>query len=219
MEIRTYLGSLLRYWWIIVLTALVAGGVAYMVDRGQAPTYSTHVRVAMRPSSIVSDPRDIVNLVGEIGARNLTGTFAEAFTSQQVRTDAQKAAGLTADQADAYSVDASVLPDTTVIDVEASGPNPTLLVAYLQATITAAVDNTRDLFRVLDLVPLDQAAVPTTPSAPTPARDTALAAALGAAAGVLLALALDYLRENRREPETVRVPSGTGRRLTNLERG
>src|SRR4051812_28777451 len=50
MEIRTYLNSILRYWWLVLLL-LVAGGVgAALLDRTKTPTYSTEARIAVRPS-------------------------------------------------------------------------------------------------------------------------------------------------------------------------
>jgi uncharacterized protein involved in exopolysaccharide biosynthesis len=209
MEIRTYLSILLRYWWVILGLTCLGGVAAALYDRAQTPLYTTTVRVTMRPSGLVTEPRDVVNLIGEIGGRYLTGTFAQTFTSDQVKAEARKATNLSDQDAAAYNLDANVLPDSTVIELRGTGPNPTTLVNYLNATVAATVSNTKDLFRVVDLVPLDTPTVPDTPTSPTPARDVLGASGLAFGLGVLLALAIDYLRRQRpvvASPATAAVP-------------
>lgn len=206
MELRIYLKIVLRYWWVLLL-AINAGGIgAAVADHAQTPHYSTQMRVLMRPSGLLTDPRDLVNLVGQVGARAIAGTFAQAFTSGAVRQAARAKVGLSAAQAAAYTLDASLVPDSTVIAIQGSGPNPVMLVNYLNATTAATVDNTRDLFRVLDLEPLDTPPLPDTPSSPSPSRDVPGGAGLGLGLGILLALTFDYLRAPRRVVAPLATP-------------
>jgi uncharacterized protein involved in exopolysaccharide biosynthesis len=221
MELRTYLNSIFRYWWLVLLL-LVAGGVlAAGLDKVRQPIYSSSARVAVRPSPTQSDTRTIIDLVGQMGARYIAGTFAQTFTSAQVRDVAQKAVGLTAEDADDYPLQANVLPDTAVIDVEGTGPDPTVLVNYINATLEATVRDTGDLFRVMDLVPLEQARVPHTPDSPQPSRDIPAGAGLGLGVGIVLALLLDLIRGSRTSrsvarpvapPVEVEVPVGSRQR-------
>ncbi len=90
-----------------------------------------------------------------------------------------------------------MLPDTAVIQVNASGPDPVVLTNYVNGTITAAVSRAHNIFKVVDLVPMEQAQVPTAPSSPTPSRDIPLGVGVGFALGILLAIALDYLVGSR----------------------
>ena len=168
MELRTYLNSIFRYWWLVLLLLVVGGVLAAGLDRVKKPVYSSEARVAVRPSPTLSDTRTIIDLVGQMGARYIAGTYAQTFTSAQVRDVAQKAVGLSADDADDYALQANVLPDTAVIAVEGTGPDPTILVNYINATLEATVHDTGDLFRVMDLVPLEQAGVPHSPTPPNP---------------------------------------------------
>lgn len=194
MEIRTYLNSIMRYWWLVLLL-LVAGGVgAALLDRTKTPTYSTQARIAVRPSPALSDTRAIIDLIGQMGDRYIAGTYAQAVTSAQVQEAARKASGLSVDDADNYVLDSAVLPDTSVVQINATGPNPTILVNYLNASLQATVDDTRDLFRVMEVVPLEAARMPHTPITPTPSRDIPFGAALGLGLGIVLALIVDYLR-------------------------
>lgn len=194
MELRTYLMSILRYWWLVLLLLVAGGATSAVLDRVKQPVYSSEARVAVRPSPTLSDTRTIIDLVGQMGARYIAGTFAQTFTSAQVRDVAQKAVGLSADQADDYPLQANVLPDTSVISVEGTGPDPTILVNYINATLEATVHDTGDLFRVMDLVPLEQARVPHSPDSPQPSRDIPAGAGLGLGLGIVLALIIDYIR-------------------------
>ena len=63
-----------------------------------------------------------------------------------------------------------------------------MLVNYVNATLEGTVRDTTDLFRVIDLIPLEQARVPHTPDSPQPSRDIPAGAGLGLALGIVLAL-------------------------------
>jgi receptor protein-tyrosine kinase len=194
MEIRTYLRAILRYWWLVLLLMVAAGVATALLDRVRTPTYSTQARMALRPSTTLSDTRTIVDLVGQMSARNIPGTFAQAATSAQVLTAARQAAGISDADADDYTLEANVLPDTSVVQVTGTGPNPTTLVNYLNASLEATVNDSRALFQVLELVALEPARIPDTPIAPQPSRDIPLGVALGLGLGILLALLIDYAR-------------------------
>lgn len=197
MEVGTYLRIIARYWWVVLLVMLAAGGAAGLLDSVRARTYSTQARVAAGPASVITDERTIVDLMGQMGSRQIIGTLAQSFTSSEVQAAARKAAGLTDAEAGNYSLEANVLPDTSVIQVTGSGPNPDTLANYINATVAATVANAHNVYKVVDLRPLEQAHVPVNPSSPVPSRDIPLGVGLGFALGILLALALDYLFGSR----------------------
>ncbi|MDQ5823229.1 MAG: Wzz/FepE/Etk N-terminal domain-containing protein [Chloroflexota bacterium] len=197
MEVGTYLRIIARYWWVILLSMLAAGGGAALLDSVRTPQYSVQARVAVRPSAVLTNTLTIVDLVGQIGSRHVTGTLAQTFTSADVKAAAREAAGLTPDEAQVYDLEANVLPDSSVIAVSASGPDPQALALYLNATISNTVSKAHQYYSVIDLEPLEMASPPVEPTSPVPARDIPLGVALGLALGVLLAIALDYLVGSR----------------------
>lgn len=197
MEVGTYLRIVARYWWVILLVMLAAGGGAGLMDSIRARTYTAQARVAASPAKGLPDDRTIIDLMGQMGSRQIIGTLAQSFTSADVQSTARKAAGIPDADAGNYILEANVLPDTSVLLVTASGPNPSTLASYLNATVAAAVSNAHNVYKVVDLQPLEQARVPTTPSSPVPSRDIPLGVGLGFALGILLALALDYLLGSR----------------------
>lgn len=199
MEVISYLKILGRYWWVILLTTLVSAGVATAITTTRAKSYTVHARVVAQPSSVLSDTRTLVDMSGQVGTRTVMGTLAQVFTSADVRAEALKAAGMTETQALDYPIDASVLPDSSVIDVSASGRDPVLLTSYVNATVDSAVKQGSQVYRVIELSPLDLATLPKAPSSPVPARDIPVGAALGLVLGILLAFAIDYIRTPRRQ--------------------
>src|SRR4051812_8227397 len=192
MEIMTYLKIALRYWWVILLTMLVSTGVAAAVTMTKSKSYTAHSRVIAQPSTVLSDTRTLVDMSGQIGTKSVMGTLAQVFTSAEVRSEALQKVGMSQEQGLNYPVQANVLPDSSVIDVSATGRDPVLLANYVNATAEAAIKRGSAVFRVIDLTPLEQATVPQVPTSPVPTRDIPLGAGLGLVLGVLLAFATDY---------------------------
>jgi len=205
MEILTYLKIIGRYWWVILLTTLVTTGVAVVVTSTRSKSYSVHARVVAQPSSVLSDTRTLVDMSGQVGTRTVMGTLAQVFTSADVHAEALKAAGMSEAQALEYPLDANVLPDSSVIAVNASGRDPILLTNYVNATVDSAVIHGSQVYRVIELVPLERAAIPKAPSSPVPSRDIPIGAALGLVLGILLAFAIDYMRTPRRQEGEVQI--------------
>jgi capsular polysaccharide biosynthesis protein len=104
-----------------------------------------------------------------------------------------------------YPLDASVLPDSSVIEISATGRDPILLTNYVNATVDSAIKHGSQVYRVIDLLPLELATIPKAPSSPVPTRDIPVGAALGLVLGILLAFAIDYMRTPRRQESETQV--------------
>ncbi len=200
MEVLTYLKIIARYWWLILLATVVSTGIAAGLSLTRAKSYSTQALVVVRPATgVLTHTNDLVNMMSELGTRSVLGTFAQVLTSGDVQQTAQAAVGLNPTSALDYPLEANVLPDTTVIAVTGKGHDPKLLADYINATVAAAVANSTDMFQVLELHSLQSAAVALTPSSPNPSRDIPIGALLGLGLGIMLALALEYLKNPRRQ--------------------
>lgn len=200
MEVITYLKIIARYWWLILLAALVSTGVAAGLSLTRAKSYNSQALVVVRPATgVLTKTNDLVNMMSELGTRSVLGTFAQVLTSAGVQQTAQTAVGMNAATALDYPLQANVLPDTTVIEVSGKGHDPRLLAAYIDATVDAATANSTDMFQVLELHSLQQAVVPKDPSSPIPSRDIPIGGLLGLFLGIMLALAIEYLRNPRRQ--------------------
>ncbi|MEO8287341.1 MAG: hypothetical protein ABI670_13025 [Chloroflexota bacterium] len=195
MEIRTYIRIIGRYWWIILLVVLAAGVGTWWFDSRREPQYSGYVRVRISPAPGLTDSRTVVDLVGQLGLRYVSGTYAQSFTADAVKKAARAVVGLSDEEAARYPLEANVLPDTVVIELSGQGPDRDILARYLDATVTNTVNDNSKFFDVMELQPLEPAQVPSTPTSPQPVRDVGLAVGLGLALGLLLVFAINYLRE------------------------
>jgi capsular polysaccharide biosynthesis protein len=199
MEVVTYIKILGRYWWLVLLAALASTGVAAAISFTKAPTYAVQARVVAKPAiGVLTDTNHLINTVSEMSMRSVIGTLAQIFTSAEVQQDARRAAGLNDASAKDYPLQANVLPDTTVIEVSARGPDPQVLTTFANSTIDSAVARAPGLFGVIELQPLERAVLPLAPTSPVPARDIPIGGGLGLALGVLLAFAIEYMRAPRR---------------------
>ena len=218
MEVVTYLKIIARYWWLILLATVVSTGIAAGLSFTKAKSYSTQALVVVRPATgVLTHTNDLVNMMSELGTRSVLGTFAQVLTSGDVQRTAEAAVGLNPTSALDYPLEANVLPDTTVIAVTGKGHDPKLLADYINATVDAAVANSTDMFQVLELHSLQSAAVPVTPTSPNPSRDIPIGTLLGLGLGIMLALALEYLRNPRRQeaPYEPRIRSLVPESMTN----
>src|SRR4051812_5431085 len=94
MEIRAYFKIIARFWWVIVLAVAATGGGAFLLTKIRAPVYSTSSRVLIHPASSVSSESARIDLIGQLGARYISGTYAQAFTAEKVKAEARAKVGL-----------------------------------------------------------------------------------------------------------------------------
>lgn len=205
MEIRTYLGIIGRYWWIVVLAVIAAAGTVAVLDSVRKPSYTTRARVVVRPAQTITDERTTADIVGQLDNLSIANTYAQTFTSAQVKADTLRALNVSKDQLSGYSLTANRLADTSVIEVSGTGSDPTFLANYVNATVTSAVTQSVNLFKVVEMSVLEPAGVPSRPTSPVPSRDIPTGAALGLIAGILLTLLLDYLFGSSTQASRFRV--------------
>jgi capsular polysaccharide biosynthesis protein len=217
MELRDYFSIARRWWWLIVLPAVVAGLYGAATYHRPAPTYSATLRyTASQPGSLVNSPGYDPNyyrwltseyIVTALRSWVQTGSFAEAVSAeltakgQSVPAEALRGA-LGADNARSILVvslnwgDASQVPPifdaiTTVLQNENGGVFP-------QLGGLAAVVQPLDPPGVVPLAPSLRARL-----------DLPLKVALGLAVGVGLALLAHYLDpfvRDRRDLDRLGLP-------------
>ena len=125
---RTYLELFLRWWWLIVLSALVAAGVAAVVSYNQTPIYRTYTKLLINQSSNSNSAYQDMVTSGRVAQ-----TYAQWMTQRIVieRTIAQL--GLPNDPAlidkQITALTASPVGDSQIIQLTVDGPNRELIVA------------------------------------------------------------------------------------------
>lgn len=194
MEIRLYLQMLLRGWWIIVLAALVALTASLGASYLAVPQYQSTARFIINPSAILTAGADVVRSLDTLDRPSVAATYAEVMNSQRVFDDSLSSLKLQPGSLVDYTVQAVVLPTSSVLELSVSGPNPKVAAELANAIGAQTISFSKRINQVYNLEFLDTATPSEIPFSPQPLRDASLALALGAVAGAVLAILSEQIR-------------------------
>ena len=196
MELRLYFHMLRRGWWIILLTMLAALVVSLIISIMVTPLYEADARLILNPSSVLSlsGPNSVLNSLDTLDRDSLVATYAQVMNSNRVYLNALYNLQLQPQDMEGYSYEVAVIPNSYVIELRVSGPNPNLTASIANAMGYQTISVTQSLNQVIALDFLDMATPPDIPYRPQPLRDAALALVLGLVGGVVLAILSEQLR-------------------------
>lgn len=197
MELQIYLRMIQRGWWIVALTALAALNGSLVFSYITPPAYRTSARLLISPNLTQGNSgNEIINTLDTLSRSGVVETYAEILKSDRVYNDTAGKLGLSAETAAEYTRETVVLPNSSVIQITISGPDPKLVATLANAVSQQTITFSRQINQVFVVNVLDTAVAPTEPYSPQPVRDATLALALGLVVGVVLAI----LREQIRAP-------------------
>lgn len=212
-QIYKYLKVLRDGWWVIALCMLAAFSTSLTLAYLETPLYRTNARFLVTPTSNLEEYRDFLSAMNPLDDATLTATYAEILQSNYMFNKSVQALGLMPDQTVGYEYRAVVLPQSNVLELFVSGPDPQVA-AYLANTMGyQTISYIAEVYPTFDLRILDSANVPTSSFTPNPKRDGMIAAFLGAGAGVGILLALTQLQmflvniKEEKEPSTDDISS------------
>jgi diguanylate cyclase (GGDEF)-like protein len=177
-----------------LLAALVAVSASLGLSYLATPQYQATASFIITPSATLTVGRDVVNSLDTLDRRSIVATFAEVMNSRRIVTDAATSVGVDETMLEDYEILAVVLPESSVLELDISGPDPKLAADLANAIGAEAITFSRGFNQVYDLNFLDTAIVPEDPFSPQPLRDAGLALLLGAAAGALLVILSEQIR-------------------------
>ena len=195
MEIKLYFQMLRRGWWLIVLTAMAAVSISLALSYVAVPQFRASSSLIISPNASLTDSGDVVRSLDTLDRLSTVSTYAEVLGSNRMYQETLDTLNLTAEDLIDYTRTAVVLPDSSLLELSVTGPNPVVAADLANAISRQTINYTRQLNQIYDLNFLDTALVPPTPISPQPARDAVLALALGIAAGSLLAILLEQIRQ------------------------
>lgn len=179
------LRRVLPRWWVLIVVAVVAGGVAAVVSQSVPRATSTATYVLSAAPEIES-PFDVSSSLSVLRGREVISTFADILESNTVRELA--AAELDDPVTRRYSVEASVLPGSNIVKMAVTGPasgDPQGLASHIGDAATARFT---ELYPIYRIERLDAASSPIRSAAVT-IRNVFIAAVAGTvAAGLILAM-------------------------------
>jgi diguanylate cyclase (GGDEF)-like protein len=116
------------------------------------------------------------------------------MNSQKIRAEALDSLGVKNFVPKEYTILAVVLPESSVLELNITGPDPVLISEMANAIGYQSILFTRSINRIYELNFLDQAVVPDAPISPVPLRDAGLSLLLGLAGGAVLAVLSEQIR-------------------------
>jgi diguanylate cyclase (GGDEF)-like protein len=195
MEFKLYLRLLQRSWWIVLLTMLTAAAAALLTAYFQTPIYAAAARFVISPNAaFLTGENNIIFSLQTLDRRTVITTYAEILNGPRLYDETLALLQLNKDDLINYSHSALILPDTNIMELSVSGTDPELVATIANSLGQRAIEYVEELYQIYDMTLLDSATIPLEPVSPQPVRDSSVAAVVGLALGVGLALARELLR-------------------------
>ena len=132
MQIRQYWNLFKKWLWLLAVGALLAGGIAYAVNRNTTPVYQAGSTLMITPGSAPS----LDNYNALYAAERLARTYAELLSSGPVMEETQRRLNevaatdpALADQGLAFQASAQPLRDTQLLGLQVTGTDPERIAA------------------------------------------------------------------------------------------
>lgn len=198
MELKRGMAVLWKWKWLFLLVLIATAGSTALFTFTQVPTYETHVRLIVSPSSsLTADLNDLRSAVTALSAPVVANTYAEISQSTSIVERAWQQLNIRPQIS--YTVVSTVIQETTIVDITVSGPDPKLSQNLANAITDQTIKYVEGLTTVYNLTLLDPAVAPALPSSPNYQFNLAMGIVLGLMAGLLLAFMAEYLTVPNRE--------------------
>lgn len=184
MDLRTFVGIVLRSWWLIVLSILTTAGSAAYVVRGQESTYRAETVVELKPNTDLEAAQSI-SAWNVIDKRSIINTTARKAEGSAMQEQVAKALNVSPAYIQQTDLSAIVVPESNLITIRAVSTNNVLAAAI---TNKVAEELSKQPEKVFQIEVTDIALPPTTPISPQPVRTITLGVFFGMALGVAFAL-------------------------------
>jgi Mrp family chromosome partitioning ATPase len=208
LAIGDYLRTFRRFWWLVVVAAILGGGIGYAITFLSTPEYQSTARLFVTTQSGTS--------VGDAYQNNLFSqervvSYAGLATSEQVAARAvdQLKMPITPDELRA-KITATPLPKTVLLDISVTDTDPVTAQTYANAVSDQLVQLVSELETsrrggtpAAGAILLDDANYPTSPSGPSLLTLVGLGAVGGAIVGLLLAVGIGAFDSRLRARDSV----------------
>jgi tyrosine-protein kinase len=213
LDIKDYLRIFRRYWWVVVLAVFVGAGVGFATTRFMTPEYQSTARlfVATQHGSSVTDAYQ-----NNLFSQERVVSYAGVATSEQVAMRAvdQLKASISPselrEKITAKPEEKTVLLDVSVVDPDAAAAQiyANAVSDQLVGLVSELETSRRGGSPAAGLVLVDEANYPTEPMGLSPLMRTALGAAGGLVAGIILAVLIGIVDKRLRRRDTVEDITG-----------
>ncbi len=212
MRPEEYALIVLRRWWLVVLAAIAAAGIAYIYTSAQPKTYqtSTQLMAVAQPPDYWLDLYAKNRLVSYMDQINNWDFVANALKQAQLNIDPSQVMG---------KLSVGHNPDANTVQIVMTDTNPQRAAQVVNAlgdafvaksareasdivkTYTSTTDNAPH--GTVQITKLETPGPPTTPIGPRVKLNTVAAGLLGAVFGILLTFVVEYFDDTLRTEDDV----------------
>lgn len=219
MSLTRTLHCFRRGWWVILLTGLMAAFVVYVYTTlNYSPEYRSNSRHVVSPNTTLADETDSLRSLDTLSRGEIIPTFAEIFQSSQILERARMTVGISADTR-TYKVATYNLPQTNILVITATGPDPVTVVALNEAVASTAMEYIAKLYPMYSITLLDAPRSSGSPVGSNQQRNVIFAFILGLAFGMVVAILIygDIREIFAIDNEVERLPLSSDGYSTNSE--
>lgn len=198
MELKDYWLTVRRRWRIVVATLVIALAAAGALTLQATPLYESSTRLFV---STTSESDTGAAYTGNLFATQRVASYADLVGSRQLADQVEQSidSAVAAEDLTAL-VSATVVPETVILEITATHPDPEVSAAIAQAYAEQLQDLVDELetpqgesMPLIKATIVDDAEIPDEAVSPQPLRNLALAAVLGLLLGIGLAVARELL--------------------------
>lgn len=212
MELKDYWRTVRRRWRVVVVCFVTALIGAALLTWQSTPQYSSSTRLFVSTSE--SDTS--AAYTGNLFASQRVTSYADLVTSRQLAERVSAALTESTDPDDLREqVEATVVPETVILEISATDPDPAMARDIAQAYAEELTQLVEDLETpkgssnaLIKATIVDDAQESTDPISPQPLRNLGLAAVLGLLLGLGLAVARELLDTSITASEDVAAVTG-----------
>jgi uncharacterized protein involved in exopolysaccharide biosynthesis len=182
------LKSLLRSWWIIILAVGITTGSTVYIGMQQPKIYQANSTVEIGPS-LTLEENQIINIINVLTNRRTSiNTYARKATSGTIKERVAARLGVPQSVVNRAGIIATVLPETTLIEIRARATDPKLAAAISDAVAQELVRQAPDTVMMIEII--DYANPVSDPIEPQASRLLTMGVITGGALGIGFALAI-----------------------------
>ena len=204
-ELRQYIRMIRKWWWLVAVGTLVAGGLGFWVSTVLPPVYRASTILLIKVDNSRNNDYDNVR-VSEL----LAATYTELLTTRPVietvaQTLGQDPKGLEKKIIEKKEIEARLIPDTSLIELTVEDTDPRLAMELANGIVTAFQKTGWEsrAISIRDLIVAEPATQPLKPVAPRKLVNTLLAAIVGFTLSIGIVFLIEYLDDDLKAGENI----------------
>jgi len=141
VEIRRYARLLRKWLWLIIISAVLAGAIAYGVSRRSTPIYEASATLMVNQAS---NPASTAGYSDILTSERLARTYANLLTSWPVIDETARRLGV-APITLKRNISVTPVRDTQLLQIQVQGPDPELLAAVANTLPQVFIERNREM--------------------------------------------------------------------------